>query len=375
MRLRIQRLLAAVILLAFDAAAAPVPPGQANPSVQDPAAAPTTAAAKPLRPRVIILSDFPPLDVIPGDAGHGPPEKRSDPDDIQSMVRFLLYSNEFDVEGLVASAGTFANIARKQHLLDLLDIYDQVDENLRRHDSRYPTADRLREVTWQGRDGTWGQPVDRIIGEGQDSEASNAMIRIVDRPDPRPVWCCIWGGSSDLAQAIWRTRNTRRPSDLQRFIEKLRLFMIGLGDHPGQDGSGQWLLENFPNLFVVVSQKTYTGMFAQTSPLGNLRWLNANLRENHGPLGAIYPPCGFDPSQPGQKEGDTPSFLYLASAVRGMNDPDRPEQESWGGQYRQRDPSKRHWFDGPGPASISKWLPDIQTDFARRADMMTRPVR
>jgi hypothetical protein len=92
------------------------------------------------KPRVVILSDFPPLDVIPGGAGHGPAAKRSDPDDIQSMVRFLVYANEFDVEGLVASAATLANIARKQSILDILDLYDEVDENLRKHDPRYPTA-------------------------------------------------------------------------------------------------------------------------------------------------------------------------------------------------------------------------------------------
>ncbi|MGC8989176.1 MAG: nucleoside hydrolase-like domain-containing protein, partial [Verrucomicrobiia bacterium] len=73
-------------------------------------------------PRVIISTDFPPLDVIPvkGVKKGDPPEKCSDPDDVQSMVRFLLYANEFDVEGLIASAGTFANVARKQNILDIL---------------------------------------------------------------------------------------------------------------------------------------------------------------------------------------------------------------------------------------------------------------
>ena len=48
-----------------------------------------------LRPRVIIMSDFSPVDVIPVGAGSGPAENRSNPDDVQSMVRFLLYANEF----------------------------------------------------------------------------------------------------------------------------------------------------------------------------------------------------------------------------------------------------------------------------------------
>ena len=129
----------------------------------------TTRPSKEANFRVIITTDFPPLDVIPGGAGHGPAEKRSDPDDVQAMVRFLLYANEFDVEGLIASAGTFANIAKKQNILDILTLYDKVDENLRHHDFRYPTAAQLRSVTWEGRSGTWGKPVDEIIGDGRDS--------------------------------------------------------------------------------------------------------------------------------------------------------------------------------------------------------------
>ncbi len=42
------------------------------------------------RPKVVISSDFPPIDVIPGTLNYGAPEKKSDPDDVQSMVRFLL---------------------------------------------------------------------------------------------------------------------------------------------------------------------------------------------------------------------------------------------------------------------------------------------
>lgn len=356
------------------------PPGEPAPGrdwvlVLDDAARgfPDPAAADSLRPRLIVTTDFPPLDVIPGGAGHGPAEKRSDPDDIQSMVRLLLYANDLEIEGLVASAGTFANVASKQHILDLLGLYDQVDENLRQRDARYPTADRLRTATWQGASGTWGKPVEEIVGEGRDTEASDAIIRIVDRPDPRPVWVGVWGGSADLAQAIWTVRKTRTPSELQRFLGQLRIFMIGLGDKTGQDGSGQWLLDTFPELFIVVSQATYTGMFAQGSPLGDLAWLDTHVREGHGPLGAAYPRSGFNPGSPGMQEGDTPTFLHLVSALRGLNDAERPDQPGWGGQYVRRDPARNHWFDGPGAGSVRRWLPEIQADFARRADWMLPP--
>jgi hypothetical protein len=322
------------------------------------------------RPRLIVTADFPPLDVIPGRGCNGPANRCSDPDDVQSMVRFLLYTNDLEVEGLIASAATFANVADKQNILDILDLYDQVDENLRKHDPRYPTADRLRAVTWEGLDNSWGRPMEEIVGEGKDTEASEAIIRVVDEPDPRPVWVSVWGGPREVAQAIWKVQQTRSPAELERFIGKLRIYMIGLGDRTGQDGSGQWMLDRFPELFVIVSQQTYGGMFAQSSPIGNLQWLNANVREGHGPLGAVYPRSGFDPDRPGMQEGDTPSFLHLVSGVRGINDPEKPEQEGWGGQYVQRDRGRNHWYDGPGAESVRKWLPAIQADFAHRADWM-----
>lgn len=144
-------------------------------------------SADSLKPRVIISTDFPPLDVIPGGDCNGPDHKCSDPDDVQSIVRFLQYSNEFDVEALIASAGTFALIADKSNILDALDHYDRVDENLRDHDPEFPEANYMRSVTYEGRDGTWGEPADEILGDGMDSEASEAIIDIVDHPDPRPV--------------------------------------------------------------------------------------------------------------------------------------------------------------------------------------------
>lgn len=320
--------------------------------------------------RVVILSDFPPLDVVPVGAGFGPPDKRSDPDDLQSMVRFLLYANEFEVEGLVASAATVANVARKQNLLDLLNVYDQVDEALHRQDLRYPPASQLRSITWQGRDHTWGKPAAEILGEGRDSEASEAIIRLVDEPDSRPIWFCVWGGPADLAQAIWKVRATRNAADLDRFLAKLRIYLI-----IRQDGTAQWLLDEFPQLFVILSERNYLGMFwnspGSDQSLANLAWINTNIRTGHGPLGAVYPESGANPATPGVIEGDTPSFLHLISARRGLNDPEKPDQPGWGGRFVRPDSSKNHWFDDPaGGRTVWRWRPEVQEEFRRRADWM-----
>jgi hypothetical protein len=265
----------------------------------------------------------------------------------------------------VASAGTLAGVARKQNILDVLDLYDQVDDNLRKHDPRYPTADKLRAVTFQGRDGTWAQSAEKVLGEGKDSEASDAIIKIVDRPDPRPVWVCVWGGPCELAQAIWKVQKTRSPAELDQFISKLRIYMI-----QKQDGSAQWLLDNFPKLFVILSQGDYWGMCWSANgsdpKLADLAWITANVREGHGPLGAIYPKQGMHSM--GQQEGDSPSFMHLVSALRGLNDPEKPDQASWGGQFINRDPSKSQWFDHFGLKAVYRWRSEVQQDFAVRMD-------
>lgn len=320
----------------------------------------TTGSA--FRPRVVIISDFPPTNVCLPNNGC-PSSQTSDPDDVQSMVRFLLYANDFDVEGMVASSGTFANIANKTNILDMLDLYSQVYTNLIKHDLRYPTPDALRAVTFQGRDGTWGKPANAILGAGMDSKASDAIIKIVNQPDPRPVYFCVWTGTREIAQAIWDEQQTNTPTGLQAFLSKMRIYAIGQ-----QDGSVGWLLTNFPNLFIIDPQNTWTGMFGGANdPLGNLAWLNTHIRQNHGPLGAIYPPAAIGVN--GLKEGDTPSFLYLVSAVHGLNNPEDPTQPSWGGQF-VRLGSSNHFVDGPGPSSISMWKTNYQAEFAKRANWM-----
>lgn len=310
------------------------------------------------RLRVVMTTDFPPIGVVKG--GNFPNDQKSDPDDMQSIVRFLLYANEFDVEGLVVSSGTFANKVTKQNMLDVIDRYAMVYDNLKKHDPMYPTPDALRSITFGGRSGTWGKKGTVNIGEGKDSEASNALIAIVDKPDPRPVYVGIWGDCSVVAQAVWKVQNTRSEAELNKFLSKLRIHQIAT-----QDGTIGWLRNNFPKLFIIHSAKTYQGMFGGRDSNSDLAWINKNIRKDHGPLCEIYPHEGMGCT--GVCEGDSPAFLWLVSANRGLNDPDDPTQESWGGQFK-KDGNKNHYIDGPGRGTISKWRKVFQKEFAQRAD-------
>jgi hypothetical protein len=316
----------------------------------------TQSSAKRLR--VVMSSDFPPIGVVKG--GNVPNDQKSDPDDMQSMVRFLLYANEFDIEGLIASSGTFANKATKQYILDVIDRYEMVYDKLKKHDPLYPTPGKLRSVTFEGCSGTWGKKGTENIGEGKDSEASDALIAIVDKPDPRPVYIGVWGDCSVVAQAVWKVHDKRSDAETEVFLSKLRIHQIAT-----QDGTIGWLRDNFPNLFIIHSHRTYQGMFGGRDPISDLAWVNENVRQEHGPLCDVYPHEGMGCT--GVCEGDSPSFLWLVSANRGLNDPDDPTQESWGGQFK-KDGDKNHYLDGPGPSSVSKWRKVFQKEFAERAD-------
>ena len=323
--------------------------------------------------RVMITTDFPPIGVVKS-GDNVPNTMKSDPDDMQSMVRFLLYANEFEIEGLIATAGTFAMTAEKKNILEVIDRYEKVYDNLKSHDSGYPTAEYLRKVTFEGRGNNNGisvkfgcgkQKYTEIIGKGMDSEASNAIIAAADKPDPRPLWIGVWGGPREVAQAIWDVKNTRSEKELKAFIGKLRIHLIAC-----QDATHEWLMDEFPDLFIVESKKTYQGMFGGSDPKSDLAWINENIRFNHGPLCDVYPHEGMGCT--GVCEGDSPAFLYLVSANRGINNPEDPTQPSWGGQF-VRVENTNHYVDGPGGSSISRWREDYQKEFMERADWCVVP--
>src|SRR5436190_20539579 len=93
--------------------------------------APNSAAPAAERVRLIIETD----------AG-------GDPDDEQSLVRFLVYANEFDIEGIIAnrpqtrpgenlnSERTGLGVVRR-----LLKAYGECHSHLVQHDPRYPRLD------------------------------------------------------------------------------------------------------------------------------------------------------------------------------------------------------------------------------------------
>ncbi|QTF10059.1 DUF1593 domain-containing protein [Brenneria izadpanahii] len=329
-------------------------------AVTEKGAAPVTADVE--KTRILILSDI-----------------GNEPDDSQSLVRFLVYSNEFDVEGIVATTSTWLrDKVNTPMILERIDAYQRVLPNLQKHAQGYPSAQALRNVVRSGRAG-FGMA---HVGDGKSTEASELIIQAADKQDARPLWITLWGGGVDLAQALYDVKARRTPAEVDAFISKIRVYAIS-----DQDNTGAWIRGNFPQLRYITSihawneyfLSTWIGMSSARAVGGDMSkvnndWLQENIRRK-GPLGAVYPAVEYS------MEGDSPSFLYLLR--NGLGDPEHPEYGGWGGRYGAIAPDDAGGLrvstsdevigvDGKkyrtAPATIWRWRDAFQNDFAARMD-------
>lgn len=274
------------------------------------------------KPRLLVLTDI-----------------GGDPDDQQSMIRLLVHSNEFEIEGLIASAsGTLGELKErvtKPHLIrEQIEAYAKVWPNLTKHAEGFPTADSLLKVVKSGNPNRGRD----FIGDKHDTEGSRWIIACADKDDPRPLNIVVWGGQTDLAQALWRVRKDRGESGFQVIQSRIRVF-----DIDDQDKIHDWLFVEFPDVFYILSKAAkgadkregaFRGMYlGGDQSLTTLAWLDEHVRKGHGPLGELYPAKTWTAPNPNSalKEGDTPSWFFFFP--NGLGDPAHPEWGGWGGRY------------------------------------------
>lgn len=328
------------------------------------------------KPRAVIISDI-----------------GNESDDQMSFVRLLLYSNELDLEAMVATTSTWQRKAtHPETMRQLIDAYGQVRPNLMLNAKGWPEAAVLKARVFDGQP-AYGMAA---TGQGKTSPGAEALLKAAEKDDARPLWICIWGGANTLAQALMDARATLKPEQVAGVVAKLRVYSIS-----DQDDAGPWIRREFPDLFYVVMPSTPTsGEYAYATWTGisgdryyrngdgadfatvTNEWLDANIRSK-GPLGKVYPKFMFI------MEGDTPSFLGLID--NGLNAYRRPDWGGWGGRYVYRQPyGETHaiWTQGgdefrrvtsqdavvgvdgkehvSDQATIWRWREAYQNDFAAR---------
>jgi hypothetical protein len=250
----------------------------------------------PSRHRIIISSD------IGG----------TDPDDNQSMIHLLMYSDKFQIEGLISSPSY--GEGSKQEIYQLIDLYKQDFKLLSKKSPEFPQPSYLRSVCKQGRRGS--AP---FAGHGLATEGSDWIIHSAMKETEQPIWILVWGGLEDLAQAL---------HDAPEIRSKIRVYWIGGPNKKWSANSYAYLVEHFPDLWFIEANATYRGFFSNEGSPDSMR--NEKYYDNficgNGHLGKA-----FQQYYGGRvKMGDTPSLLYLMHG-----DPSNPLGESWGGSFEK----------------------------------------
>lgn len=328
-------------------------------------------------------------------------------DDTESFVRLLLYSNEIDIKGMIATTSVWKRSSvAPESIGKIIHAYGKVQPNLLKHQAGFPDEKSMVALVKQGLPlyGMLG------VGDGKDSQGSEWIIKVLEENDNRPLWISVWGGSNTLAQALYKIKHSKSEAEAKRLIAKLRVYTIS-----DQDDSGIWIRNNFPDLFYIVSpgddygSSTWIAINSFVKGINNEKisntWLAENIQQGHGPLGAEYPDVAYG------MEGDTPSWLSLIP--NGLNIPEHPEWGGWGGRYELYKPdfatqkkgdsgapfepeTRAIWTNavdsytpcefndyGRGvktgsatfadnKVSLWRWRDDFQNDFAARMDWCTK---
>lgn len=275
--------------------------------------------------------------ILMSDIGH-------DPDDEQQLVHILMYSNKFDIEGLIAVSGRYFRPNPKDTVKVLMpelfhyyiDGYEKVYPNLQRHEKGWKTPEYLHSIVASGQEGNGMKDV----GEGRPSDGAKLIIEAALKEDKRPLFVLSNGGMNTLAQALYTFRAVHSKEEMKAFISKLRVY-----DNSGQDESGAWICHDFPNLFYIraTNQNKSFGGPSNTnlgphvwkpfeySPLGQHQWIKENVQTNHGSLGTLYPDRIVDGTYHFVGGGGTIPWLSLINPS--LSDISQPSWGGWGGRY------------------------------------------
>ncbi|WP_321996657.1 nucleoside hydrolase-like domain-containing protein [Draconibacterium orientale] len=271
----------------------------------------------------------------------------NEPDDSQTLVRLLMYSNEVDIEGLIAVSSCHQykgkndpnpdrNTVHPDEIKKYVKAYGKVRENLMKHIDGWPTTDYLLSVTGAGPEG-FGT---RDIGPGLSTSGSAIVCNAIKKQDERPLYVIINGGANCLAQALIDLGQEISRDELDELLKNVRVC-----DNAGQDNAGAWIAYNFPDLHYKRSSHQVYNFMNQTGPAvwdttfypGKAQhlWAAEHIQNNHGVLGAIYPTRmrWKDPTTFSTIEGGG-SGNFIGFANRGLYHPEHIEWGGWGGRFK-----------------------------------------
>ena len=134
----------------------------------------------PQKPRIIVSTD------IGG----------TDCDDYQSVLHLLMYSDLFDIEGIISNPTV--GKSTKGEILRMIDSYEEDYPYLKKYYPNIMTPSSLRKIIKEGHIG-----IAPYNGYSEPNEGSKWIVkRAREKIDERPLWILAWGTLEDVAQAL-----------------------------------------------------------------------------------------------------------------------------------------------------------------------------
>ena len=241
-------------------------------------------------------------------------------DDSNSLIRFLLYSTDFDVQGLVYASSQFhwkgdgkgtkwfvegreytrfglnmgpmeswrwADDERFIH--DAVEAYETVYPNLVVHNKDYPYPAYLKSII------KWGNiEFDGVFDK--DTEGSDHIKSLILDDHPGPLYLMAWGGASTIARALKSIEDefsTRQDWEQLKSKIENKIILCLSGD---QDNSYEnYIQPQFPGIEILASTlgnvplayNAQNRVSEKNQVFYSPEWTHENI-VSKGPLGALY---------------------------------------------------------------------------------------
>jgi len=285
------------------------------------------------------------------------------------MIRFLMYANEWDIEGLIYCSSRFHWLGHDwegtKWIEDDIDKYAEVYGNLRKHAPGFPSPADLRSKIYIGN-------IDAEGEMGKDTPGSDRIVEVLLDSRPGPVYLQAWGGTNTIARALWKIQHSH-PKRMKEVSAKAIVYIILDQDKTFRE----YIQPNWPDLQVLGSFRQFACIAYNWSKkipepqksLFSRAWMTKNITRGHGPLCSAYPVSGF------KSEGDSPAFMHQIRV--GLRSLEHPTYGGWGGRFKLEKPNMAVWRGASDDGGINKpiwrWAEAFQNDWAARADWCVKP--
>ena len=368
----------------------------------------TSPAVASVRPQTIVMTD-------------------GEVDDMDSFMRFLLYTNDMDVRGIIYTSSewhykgdgkgtkftTHMDFARQYHpgaytdlrwcgtdwIHEYLEKYRSVYSKLVQHDKNYPTADKLERLVRIGNIEFEGEMV-------KDTEGSNFIKEVLLSADDTPIHFETWGGANTFARALKSVEDKYKgTAEWNRIYQHVSRKAILYNIMDQDDTYKNYIAIHWPDIRVYYNGMQFISLAyvwpnvvpANQQPYFRGGWMKKHILQ--GPLTSHYMTYGdghklagdpedrFGSMEEAKKhgygkfdlisEGDSPSFLYLVN--NGLRSVEDPAYGGWSGRLSPSASVKNLWEDNvasfdynPSTGkkdqfySQTRWIKDFQNDFAAR---------